>query len=190
MRNDKKTLLPAIKGLGGWGTVGFTLIELLVVIAIIGILASVVLASMNSARKKARDARRLSDLKQLQSALELYSDAHGNVYPTALSELVPNYIPALSRDPLVAGTAYNYSALDTDTDLATCDAYHLGASLEDVSNSALLADADAAPGTSCTGGDADFNGTSAVTGGSACDATAGVAQGQTSPTETCYDIKN
>ncbi|MDP2676640.1 MAG: type II secretion system protein [bacterium] len=51
---------------------GFTLIELLVVIAIIGILASVVLASLNSARLKSRDARRLSDMKQIRLALELY----------------------------------------------------------------------------------------------------------------------
>ena len=51
---------------------GFTLIELLVVIAIIGILSSVVLASLNSARTKARDTRRVSDMKQIQIALELY----------------------------------------------------------------------------------------------------------------------
>lgn len=61
---------------------GFTLIELLVVIAIIGLLSSVVLASMNSARMKARDARRKADLKQIQIALQLYYDTYG-VYPPA-----------------------------------------------------------------------------------------------------------
>lgn len=59
---------------------GFTLIELLVVIAIIGMLSSVVLASLNSARAKARDARRISDMKQVQLALELFYDQVGK-YP-------------------------------------------------------------------------------------------------------------
>jgi general secretion pathway protein G len=63
---------------------GFTLIELLVVIAIIGILSSVVLASMNNARKKGRDARRRQDLKAIQTALELYYDTNGQ-YPTTSS---------------------------------------------------------------------------------------------------------
>lgn len=61
---------------------GFTLIELLVVISIIGLLSSVVLASLNSARAKSRDAVRRSDLNQLRTALELYYDNHGN-YPIA-----------------------------------------------------------------------------------------------------------
>lgn len=59
---------------------GFTLIELLVVIAIIGILSSVVLASLNSARAKARDAQAISDFNQVQQALVLYYDKYGK-YP-------------------------------------------------------------------------------------------------------------
>ena len=60
---------------------GFTLIELLVVIAIISLLSSIVFASLNSARNKARVARAASDLRQIVNALALYqSDNNGN-YP-------------------------------------------------------------------------------------------------------------
>lgn len=51
---------------------GFTLVELLVVIAIIGILAAVGVTALSGARAKARDAKRVADIKQIQSALELY----------------------------------------------------------------------------------------------------------------------
>lgn len=48
---------------------GFTLIELLVVIAIIGLLASIILASLNTAQQKGRDARRVSDLQEIGQAM-------------------------------------------------------------------------------------------------------------------------
>lgn len=60
---------------------GFTLIELLVVIAIIGLLSTLAVVALGSARVKARDSKRLSDLKQLQTALELYYTDQ-NAYPT------------------------------------------------------------------------------------------------------------
>ncbi len=109
------------------------MIELLVVIAIIGILSSVVLASMNTARKKARDARRQSDLKSLQLALESYYDSNG-IYPvqatevsvssTSLGVLVSSGdLNALPDDPSPSKD-YRYK---TD---ATGSEYCLGASLE------------------------------------------------------------
>jgi type II secretion system protein G len=66
------------------GRQGFTLIELLVVIAIIGLLSTLAVVALGSAREKARDSKRLSDLKQAQTALELYY-TDNNAYPTSVS---------------------------------------------------------------------------------------------------------
>jgi len=66
------------------GQKGFTLIELLVVIAIIGILATIVLVSLNTARQKARDTRRISDMRQVALALEMFYDDNTDTgYPGA-----------------------------------------------------------------------------------------------------------
>jgi prepilin-type N-terminal cleavage/methylation domain-containing protein len=100
---------------------GFTLIELLVVVAIIGLLASVVLASLNSARSKGRDAKRKSDAHQITLAIELYFNTVGSYPPsggatatgpnvswsnsgvdaswTALATQLSPYIPSLAEDP-------------------------------------------------------------------------------------------
>ncbi len=79
---------------------GFTLIELLVVIAIIGLLASVVLLSLNSARAKSRDAKRMSDVRQIASALELYYNDNNSYPTTSLGQLVPSFIGSLPTYPL------------------------------------------------------------------------------------------
>ncbi|MBI4155691.1 MAG: prepilin-type N-terminal cleavage/methylation domain-containing protein [Candidatus Zambryskibacteria bacterium] len=99
---------------------GFTLIELLVVVAIIGILSSVVLASLNSARAKARDAKRASDVHQLKTALEFYYNDNG-FYPSIVEnnsgvdvaqlQIVGSLAPYLKQvpdDPLGASQAWQY----------------------------------------------------------------------------------
>ena len=85
-------------------TTGFTLIELLMVIAIIGTLSSIVLASLNTARMNARDARRLSDINQIQTALELYYDDNNETYPGPVSSWGEG------------GCSWDSSGRDTDSD--------------------------------------------------------------------------
>ena len=124
---------------------GFTLIELLVVISIIGLLSSVVLASLNGARQKARVAKRLSDLNQVQLALENYYSTN-NAYPTTggawrsqcynwgtggvgytqdqvIPGLVPTYLSVLSADPSMnaSGNQNCYLYLSNGTDYKFLD---------------------------------------------------------------------
>lgn len=84
---------------------GFTLIELLVVISIIGLLSSIVLASLSSAKAKANDARRLQDIHALQLALELYYNDHG-AYPisTCSTNCASNANWAISNGPAYTTT--------------------------------------------------------------------------------------
>ncbi len=63
---------------------GFTLIELLVVIAIIGLLSTLSIIALNSARARARDAKRISDVRQIQLALEMYYNEN-NDYPESIT---------------------------------------------------------------------------------------------------------
>lgn len=92
---------------------GFTLIELLVVIAIIGLLSTLAVVALSSAREKARDSKRLSDLKQLQTALELYYTDQ-NEYPTeavAVTLGAGNYVCLNNAGFAAAGCATPYMGL-------------------------------------------------------------------------------
>ena len=101
-------------------TKGFTLIELLVVIAIIGLLSTLAVVALNNARAKSRDARRVSDAKQISTALELYYNDCSN-YPTTLEtydgvgcdngEEFGDYMANIPSDP--GNETYAYAGVGT-----------------------------------------------------------------------------
>lgn len=157
---------------------GFTLIELLVVIAIIGILSGIVLVNLRSSQVKARDAKRLSDIQSLVTALGVYY-SDNKVYPTTLAGLVAGgqlqSVPVDPSDSTATPRSYVYAAIGSGTD---CNGYHVGAILENMTSDAIGNDSDALAGTVCTDGGTDFAG--ADTGDTPCGVTA---------TGACYDIK-
>lgn len=113
---------------------GFTLIELLVVIAIIGLLSTISVIALNNARAKARDARRVADIKNIQTAMEMYYNVHG-YYPQYLTVTqcsVDNYnalgalkteglMSEVPHDPkyVASSLCYNYIGLGQATDYSS-----------------------------------------------------------------------
>ena len=85
---------------------GFTLIELLVVIAIIGILSTLAVVSLGNARQRARDTKRLADIRNIQTALELFYSQNNN-YPVFTTAGGTNIIgqTLCTAGPWQAGTA-------------------------------------------------------------------------------------
>lgn len=133
MKKDKKTK-------------GFTLIELLVVVAIIGLLASIVLVGLGAFRGRARDARRIADLRQTQNSLELFY-TRNVAYPTvsgtnswqSLSTALTGAgigVTSVSNDPLSPTQTYEYGVS------ADRQSYVLSAQFEDAGNPALNDDPD------------------------------------------------
>ncbi|MBI2411536.1 MAG: type II secretion system protein [Candidatus Kerfeldbacteria bacterium] len=128
---------------------GFTLIELLIVIAIIGLLATLAIVSLTSAQQRARDTKRVSDMRSLQTAFELYYNDKA-IYPvlsdgtdtwvelqTKMKTYVNDILPLDPNDS--NGDAYVYLTNNTDQ-------YVIGATLEDTAHKALEQDIDAAQG--------------------------------------------
>lgn len=114
---------------------GFTLIELLVVISLIGILSTLILANLNSARERSRDVQRKSDLRSVQTALRLYYNDVGSFpasnssyailgcgsggtsacsWGSAWTKGTTTYMNILPTDPL-SSQSYRYARIDSDT---------------------------------------------------------------------------
>jgi general secretion pathway protein G len=130
---------------------GFTLIEILIVVAIIAILASIVIVGLGPAQQSGRDARRISDLQSIRTALQLYygkcgfypggaiangaclsSWANATFAEMASSTVNGNFgVSSIPNDPSGGTATYYYSSFTNGT------TYTLGAVLENVNNSAI-----------------------------------------------------
>lgn len=146
---------------------GFTLIELLVVISIISLLSSVVMASLNTARMKARDAKRRAELKQVQIGLQLYYVTNNGTYPSTggawlggspgcytgvlawIPGLVPTHMPVLPLDPKPISNygCYLYNSNGVDFKLIAHHTMEVGC--PPISNSDSMYDPVRSP-TQCT----------------------------------------
>lgn len=112
---------------------GFTLVELLIVISIIGVLTTLLLANFIGVRQRARDAQRKSDLRQIQSALELFRSDQAS-YPQTLPNCnnsikspdcaTSTYMQNVPRDPMGSsyynGGKYFFSSNGTTYTLGAC----------------------------------------------------------------------
>lgn len=115
-------------------TKGFTLIELLVVVAIIGILAAIVYAPLQTALRKGRDAKKVAEMKSIQSSLMMYADSNGGSYPIDLVTLDEETVGGIPKN--YNNTAnfdlnkYNYTGYQVNGKVV---GYHLYTHLETAS---------------------------------------------------------
>jgi prepilin-type N-terminal cleavage/methylation domain-containing protein len=120
------------------GYKGFTLIELLVVIAIIGLLSTIIAAPIQSARKKARDAKKISELKAMELALDQFAEANQGQYPILMQGVNGTYMPVMPSFAATSTTittvrdkfAYVYYSGTAAGATIEKFSYHMGTHLE------------------------------------------------------------
>lgn len=136
---------------------GFTLVELLVVIAILGLLATIGLGSFRSTQIKSRDSQRKSDLSQIQKALEMYYNDHGQ-YPSSIpagggswqDEEGTLYMKKVPKDPKDPAHVYLYQQRDSGA------GYTLYARLENTNDPCFKTGVCKDYGLSCGSGNCNY----------------------------------
>ena len=191
------------------GRQGFTLVELLVVIAIIGLLVSIILPNLSGARASSRDARRVSDIKNIQLALALYYNDNFH-YPCALTltgtgsggcfpDFYPTYMATIPRDPQT-NNYYFYSSQSSNIpypgsslncNARTVNYYHLGATMETPTSNLVAQDDDKTVALQTANGANNIcsQSTSGLFDGNAagCSGTTGASVPGATP-DPCFDV--
>lgn len=126
----------------------FTLIELLVVISIIGVLATIVTTNLNSARERARDLKRKQELREMQSALQLYYNTYGSFPADNIPHCGAGSDNCEQGDIFtISGITYMKSLPEFTFDNTDDSSYNLTVTLENPSDPDLTTSQSVCPGT-------------------------------------------